>query len=154
MRLQNDLLAILRKHGKTEIVKGKKMKELYGQSFFVTSYDYILNKNKMDYVYNKITTYRYNILQVIKKLEKDKQTRQAMLMFNLNGNKPNCIVSIQFMIRKSELHVFVYSRSLDVKKRLLQDIEIVKRMSDIVSKYFVINTKSIRFFVGNMHYYV
>ena len=149
MKLQNELIHLLKKSGCDVIVNNKKTKELIDYSFNVYNFDYKLNFNELLYVRKKLKKYNKQILIAVKKLKNDKFSRQAVIQFNVYNNLPECLIQIQLLIRKDKLYVIVTSRSLDVKTKLFQDIEIARQIANM----FGFQYEYIKFNVGSLHYY-
>jgi len=154
MKLQNRLIELLEKTGKVVVVRKKTTKELIDFTFLVTEFDYELTPSEKEYVRKKLKKYDKSFNRILLKLKKDVYSRQAVVRFNDEGRFPECFISIQFLIRNNELFTLVNSRSLDVKKKLIQDIEICKKFSEIIENKFKVNLKYIKFRVGSMHFYI
>jgi len=159
MKLQDYLRETISTLGEYALVRDMMTKEVIGFSFTVfpeqafTAIAFIDNEQKQ-YIKQKMKEVDKDLKDAIKKLKKDLHSRQAAIALSLKGEKPNCLATIQFLIRDTKLVVIVNSRSLDVQNKLYQDIEFVRRLAYRVCKQFNIKLKYIRFFVGSMHYYV
>ncbi len=152
MKLQNTLIHHIETYGKTVNVNGQLTKECIDLSFNIIDFDYILSIEEDTYVKNKLEKYQKQILYALNKLILDKNTRQAVIQFNATDKLPECITQYQFLIRRGKFITIVTSRSLDVKNKLCQDIEIAKRISDMLNtdKFPV----TITFHVGSCHFYL
>lgn len=156
MKIKNRLLHMVKEHGKIVIVRGKKTKEMTGFTFTVRNSDLFnpLTTSEKRYVSIKLKDYAYEIDDVIKKLRKDKYSRQAVLAFAIDCKFPNCLVTLQFLIRNGKLNIFVFSRSLCIKTKLYCDIEIARKIGEIINEEFCTKTNYIRFLVGSLHIYI
>ena len=155
MTLQNDLLALIESEGEYVMVNRKDTRELLDVSFNVdTNKLYELSRIQYDYVTNKLLECRNDMYKMIGILSQDLYSRQVCFTLNLEGEYPNCIVSIHFLIRNNVLHCFVYQRSLDVKNKLHQDIYFVQKLLHILSNHFRIKETKLRFIIGSLHYYL
>lgn len=154
MNLQAQLVNEIELYGQSQIVSGKNTKELINYSFSVHDFDYILTDEQRKYVSDKLSDYLDSIMLAINRLKNDINSRQAVIQFDANADMPNCLISIQLLIRNNKLFVIVYSRSLDVTNKLYVDIEIVKRISDMIEKEFSIKLYSMYFHTGSLHVYV
>jgi len=154
MKLKTKLINYINKNGKIVIVRELKTKEVLNCSFKVKEFDYKLNEEQEKYVKDKLEEYEENIVYAIDSLINDLNSRQSFIQFKILQELPNCVVSIQFIIRNSKLYIIVTSRSLDVKTKLECDIEIAKRISNKICKKFGIELNEILFNVCSMHYYI
>lgn len=153
MNLQKKLIKQIDYLGKIVKVRGMKTKEIICHTFIVDDYYYELNKIEKEYVRRKLITYKKQINKVLRILEIDTHSRQAVIQFNTNSSKPNCVLSIQFLIRGNQLIVLVTSRSLDVKNKLYTDIEIAKKIAISICDKFNITINCMVFNVASLHYY-
>ena len=114
-----------------------------------------LDKEQKMYSLLKVETYKQQIEEVLLKLNKNTDTRQAILRFSIEGDFPNCMLDIQFQIKENKIITTVYQRSLDVLTKVQQDIEIVKLIVEKFCKNLNLNFEKskIIFFVGNAHYF-
>lgn len=154
MNTNTSVIGLITREGVDNVVKGQKVREILGVSFSVKSFKTTLTGKQREYVNRKLKKYNHETMKVIKKLKNDKTTRQAVLHFDLTGHKPECMQLMQFMIRNNKLYMFVYSRSLDAKNKLEQDIEVAYRFAVRVSTQCDVDIHVIKFYVGNLHYYL
>lgn len=151
----NEVIELINKYGQDIEIKGRKTRELIGCKFKVPNdLEYKLDKNQKWYINKKIRTYRDAIDRVIEILKDDINSRQAVLMFKADRKSwPECVCVLNFIIRNGQLYTYIYSRSLDVKEKLNQDIEIARKISKIVGDAVGVKLKFITFFVGSAHFY-
>lgn len=149
MKLKEQLILKLIKHGKEIIVRGMKTKEICDYSFKITKFDYSLSNTEKKYVDRKLKKYEKEIDKALLKIIKDTNTRQSVIQFSIDGNKPECINQIQILKRNRELIVILTSRSMDVTK-VYQDIEIGKKIAEILE----IELNYIRCNIGSLHLYL
>jgi len=153
--LKTILVNKINKSGKNVLVRKLKTKELCDVTIsFNKNIKYKLTKKELNYVYRKIFDYKQCINCIINNLKKDLHSRRAVLPFDICNVKPNCLTHIQFLVRNNALISLVYSRSLDVKKNIYIDYDIVKRISNKICDELNLKLKYIKFFVGSLHYYV
>jgi methyl-CpG-binding domain protein 4 len=145
----------IEKCGFEEVVAGNRMKELinfpyeYGSSTFCRITD-----DRLEYVLDKLATYREALLDVVMCLRKDPTSRQAVIQLDQSPPLPNCTVSIQFQIRRNMLILSVFQRSQDVEK-IEMDCEIFNRMAlEVIKKIEGIDDYRVEVFVGNLHIYL
>lgn len=129
--------------------------EVVNHHFIIYSSDLTesdLSIDHIEYANDKIQQYREDIQFLINKLKEDSQSRQAVVSFEIKSDLPNCMLSIQVQIRKSQIYCSVYQRSLDIVGKLPQDALIAKIICDIVANQFnLVSNHQIDFFVGNSH---
>jgi thymidylate synthase len=154
MNLQILLKNKITAFGKLVTINNKDTIELLNTNFKVTSYNYKLNNEQIMYVQDKIDMYSKDFAKVIERLNKDLNSRQAVISFDICGSFPNCVVTIQFIIRDFKLYTLVYSRSLDIDNKLYQDIDLARYYSNVIEKTFKVKLNYIQFYVGSLHYYV
>lgn len=151
---QFKLLKALRTNGNKVVVNKKKTKELINVHFEVNKFDYQINISEIKYIQDKLLQYEQQLIHVIKLLKIDRNSRQAVIVFDQNTDKPNCVVSTQFIIRNNLLYCICNSRSMDIKNKMFTDIEIARLMcSDILQRFTKVKLHSIFFKIGSAHYY-
>lgn len=153
-----DMVDHFRKHiskvGADEIVAGCQMKEIYNFPYEYGSSTFCrITDDRIDYVLDKVATYREALLDVVMCLRKDSTSRQAVIQLDQSPPLPNCTVSIQFQIRKNVLILSVFQRSQDIEK-MEMDCEIFNRMAlEVIKKIEGIDDYRVEVFVGNLHIY-
>ena len=154
-KLQERLKDLIDQAGSKVLVNKKLTKEFVNYSFTVKKFDYFLDTGELAYVNAKILNYTKYFKRILNTLDNDIHSRQAVLSFNItNTHKPNCVVLMQFLIRDEKLHTIVYSRSLDILKKLYTDIDIARRFSDKVCDRYFVTLDKITFHVASLHYYL
>ena len=148
MKLRNDLIELIEK-------SGQMTKEMCNVTFKCdVNEKVVLSSEQSEYVANKMCEYNASIFKMINILTEDLNSRQACFSLDLKNENPNCIVSVHFLIRNSELKCLVYQRSLDVKTKLLQDFFFIKSLALMISSIFDMKKIGIRFYVGSLHYHI
>lgn len=127
----------------------------YAFSLDAAKFINILDKEQQYYTNKKLKEFHVEILIVLEKLRKDKTTRQAVLRFPIDGDLPNCMLDIQFQIRKERIITTVYQRSLDMLTKVQQDIQIAINITEYFCDELSLSFEESKcvFFVGNAHYY-
>lgn len=113
-----------------------------------------LDLDHITYATKKVDDYVDGIDLLVKRLCQDYQSRQAVVSFEIESDLPNCMLSVQVQVRGTKIYCTVYQRSLDIVKKLPQDVLIAKLICDKVAhKLSVVSNYQIQFFVGNSHVY-
>ena len=154
--MTKDIYEQILRRGLPVTVKGKSTKECVGFDCVISDFNHLhsLDKNQRRYVNKKITKYKDKMGKVIKILVRDIYTRQAILMLESDKKLyPECLSSVQFIVREDKLFAIAYFRSVDVLKKLPQDIEIIRRFSELVERAIGVDLCLIKIFAGSAHYY-
>lgn len=155
-KLKKDLLQELLLSGELIVTRSLETVEITGINFTIIPRSEKLNSEQEQYVTNKIREIDQDLLDCWIKLKRDSSSRQAVIQFTQKTNTlelPNCIVSIQFLVRNNRLEILVFQRSLDIINKLKQDVEFVRRIGKILNKTLNIKKIRIKYFVGSVHYY-
>jgi len=156
--LKTSIVSRIVDEGEKISVRGLKTKEIIGTDFTIRKLlNTRLDHERKRYVDKKITEISPAFTKALQKLSEDKNSRESVFTLSLDHSEnelPNCLVLYQVLIRKKKAIVLVYSRSLDVKNKLEQDIE----LSQYIARETMRATNSsfgyIKFFVGSIHIYI
>lgn len=155
---KENIISELNHYGSDVVVNKKKTKELIGVFKIISLADLKdckLNGIQRKYVESKKKKYFKDINKLIDKLIQDKNTRQAIIQFNTNSKLPECISSIQYIIRNNKLTICMCSRSMDIKSKYEQDLTLAYDIAKlIISKMKRLEIDYMRLFVGSMHFYI
>ncbi|MAG47092.1 hypothetical protein CL617_00675 [archaeon] len=154
MELKKLIINDIKSKGQEVKVRNMLIKEIIFYSFIVKTFDYELPKIEEVYVKQKIEKYRIQLNEVIKILKDDIYSRRAVIQFDMKDKLPECIESLQFLIRNNNLYCFVNQRSLDVENKLYTDIEIAKEFCNEIEKQLNVKLSYIKFMVNSCHYYL
>lgn len=113
-----------------------------------------LDKIQFEYASNKVKEYKEQIDLARRRIVEDINSRQCVISFETQSDKPNCMLSIQFQVRGTAIYASVYQRSLDCEK-IMQDTYIVYLIFiQIFQHYLMFHKINIHYFIGNLHYYL
>lgn len=92
----------------------------------------------------------------VQALRRDLHTRRAIVQLSDldEGEEKDCLNVVQFLVRDGYLHVVVFARSLDVKRKLRSDVVAVGRAASIVLEELKVKPGLIRFYAGSAHVHV
>jgi len=152
--IQKELYNFVKEKGRICVIRKQLTKEVCNYSFNVTDFNYKLNKSQYEYVRRKLLKYKKDINQCIKKLVDDNYSRQGVIAFDINSNKPNCVMSLQYLIRNNKIYCIATSRSLDIENKLLQDIEISRKIGEKIKEATGYDFYMTTFNVGSLHFYL
>ena len=155
---KENIISELNHYGNNVIINNRKTKEIIGVFKIISIADLQscrLNKVQRKYVEEKKRKYSKDIDELISKLIKNNNTRQAIIQFDTKSKLPECISSIQYIVRNNKLTICMCSRSMDIKSKYEQDITIAYNIAKlIISKIKRLEIDYMRLFVGSMHFYV
>ncbi len=89
-------------------------------------------------------------------LRRDSNSRRATIQLSdvNDGEEVECLNVVQFFIRDGYLHVIAFARSLDVGRKLFDDVVAVARVAARVVEALEVRPGSIRFYAGSAHIHV
>lgn len=92
----------------------------------------------------------------IQTLKRDSNSRRATIQLSdtVDDEEIDCLNIVQFLIRYGYLHVVVFARSLDVGRKLFDDVVAVGRVSARVLDELNLKPGLIRFYAGSAHVHV
>lgn len=111
-----------------------------------------------NYGYCIVNKYGFNQLNyVIKLLEENPNTRQAVIHIKEPNNKPskdvNCTVCLQFFIRDNKLYLTTYMRSNDLWMGFPYDVFQFTNFQILVAMYLGIEVGTYTHIAGSLHLY-
>lgn len=110
--------------------------------------------NYANAVLTPIATEKNIVKSIIKKLQDNKETRNAVLTFiPYAENKIPCISTIQFLVRKNTLNVFYTARSQDIFKKFPLDALCIASMGVEVANALKLNLGFIKANIISAHIY-
>ena len=130
----------------------------YAKMWLALSDDGITNNSAYGYIIHKKHN-KDQLQEVIKELEKDKNSRKAVIIINdptidkLTTKDLQCTIGLQFLIRDNQLEETVYMRSNDVFFGFPYDYIYFLSLGYYVAKHFGIKIKSYVHCATSMHMY-
>ena len=92
----------------------------------------------------------------VRVLERDPSSRRAVLYLGRteNDQEMECLTTVQFLVRGRHLHVFVYVRSLDVRRKLPRDAVAVAHAAARLVRALDLRASTLRFYAASAHVYI